>query len=74
MSQLIKYLECLVDNIFIQVNDKVYYKQVIGIPVGIDCAPLSTNLFLFHSKFKFMKETLGNNPCNFEILTSQFDT
>jgi len=55
-------VEYLVDNIFIRVRDKVY-KQVVGIPVGTDCAPLLVNLFLFHYKYKFMKETLQNNPC-----------
>ena len=29
-----------------RVSDKVY-KQVVGIPMGTDCAPLLANLFFF---------------------------
>ena len=46
-SQLIEYVEYLIDNIFIQVSDKVC-KQVVGIPMGTVCVPLLANLFLFH--------------------------
>ena len=60
-SQLVQYVEYLIDNIFIQVSDRVY-KQVVGIPMGTDCAPLLANLFLFRYEYKFIKETLRNNP------------
>jgi len=46
-SQLIEYVEYLIDNIFIQVSDKVC-KKVVGIPMGTVCVPLLANLFLFH--------------------------
>ena len=46
-SQLIEYVEYLIDNIFIQVSDKVC-KQVVGIPMGTVCVPLLANLFLYH--------------------------
>ena len=42
--ELIKMLEYLVDNIFIEVGNRVY-RQCIGIPMGTDCAPLLANLF-----------------------------
>ena len=31
------------------------YKPTIGIPMGTDCAPQLTNLFLFHYKYTYMK-------------------
>ena len=34
------------DNIFIQFGTKLY-KQVVGIPMGTNCAPLVADLFLF---------------------------
>ena len=46
-DQLITYVEYLVDKIFISIGNHVF-KQVIGIPMGTDCAPLLANLFLFH--------------------------
>ena len=42
-------------------SDRVY-KQVVGIPMGTDCALLLANLFLFYYEFKFIKDTLRNNP------------
>ena len=36
----------LLDNIFIQFGTKLY-RQVVGIPMGTNCAPLVTDLFLF---------------------------
>ena len=43
-GQLVEYVGYLIDNIYIQVSDRVY-KQVVGIPMGTDCAPLLANLF-----------------------------
>jgi len=54
-SQLIEHVEYLVDNIFIWVSDKVY-KQVVGIPMGTDCAPLLAIFFFF-----VMNSSLWNN-------------
>ena len=36
----------LLDNIFIRFGTKLY-RQTIGIPMGTNCAPLVTDLFLF---------------------------
>ena len=38
-SQLIEYVEYLIDNIFIRVSNKVH-KKVLGIPMDTECAPL----------------------------------
>ena len=43
---LIKTFNFLVDNIFIEMGTKLF-QQVIGIPMGTDCAPLVADLFLF---------------------------
>ena len=39
-------LTFLLDNIFIRFGNKLY-RQVVGIPMGTNCAPLVANLFLF---------------------------
>ena len=36
----------LLDNIFIRFGTKLY-RQVVGIPMGTNCAPLVAELFLF---------------------------
>ena len=39
-------LTFLLDNIFIRFDTKLY-RQVVGIPMGTNCAPLVADLFLF---------------------------
>ena len=41
------------DNIFIRFGTKLY-RQVVGIPMGTNCAPLVANLFLFSYLRDFM--------------------
>ena len=36
----------LLDNIFIRFDTKLY-RQIVGIPMGTNCAPLVADLFLF---------------------------
>ena len=38
-------LHYLLDNIFIRFGSK--YRQIVGIPMGTNCAPLVVDLFLF---------------------------
>ena len=39
------------------------FRQVIGIPMGTDCAPFLANLFLLYYEFEFMdKMAKGKNP------------
>lgn len=45
-TDLLKAIDTLLDNIYIQCGDMVF-KQVIGIPMGTSCAPYLANLFLF---------------------------
>jgi hypothetical protein len=46
-------LSFLIDNIFICFNNTVY-RQVVGIPMGTNCAPLVADLFLYCYESKFM--------------------
>ena len=39
-------LTFLLDNIYIRFGSKLY-KQIVGIPMGTNCAPLVADLFLF---------------------------
>ena len=44
----------LLDNIYIRFGSKLY-RQNVGIPIGINCFPLVTDLFLFCYERDFMK-------------------
>ena len=46
-------LTFLLDNIFIQFGTKLY-RQLVGIPMGTNCAPLAADLFLFCYERDFM--------------------
>ena len=46
-------LTILLDNIFIRFCTKLY-RQVVGIPMGTNCAPLVADLFLFCYERDFM--------------------
>ena len=43
----------LIDNIFVTFGDQCF-RQVIGIPMGTDCAPFLANLFLYSYEFKWI--------------------
>ena len=46
-------LTCLLDNICIRFGTKLY-RQVVGIPMGTNCAPLVADLILFYYERDFM--------------------
>ena len=50
----------LLDNIFIRFGSKLY-KQIVGIPMGTNCAPLVADLFLFCYERDFMLSLSDNN-------------
>ena len=47
-----KMTEFLIDNIFVQFGERLF-RQVIGIPMGTNCAPLLADLFLTHIRTNF---------------------
>ena len=50
----------LLDNIFIRFGSKLY-RQIVGIPLGTNCAPLVADLFLFCYERDFMLSLSDNN-------------
>ena len=50
---MLSALEFLLDNIFVRFGKSVY-RQVIGIPMGTNCAPLIADLFLYCYESQFM--------------------
>lgn len=60
-NKVIRLLRWLIDNIYVTFGDKCF-RQVIGIPMGTDCAPFLANLFLFAYEFKWINEQRTRNP------------
>ena len=69
---LVNMLEYLVDNIFIEVGNRVF-RQCIGIPMGTDYAPLIANLFLFYYEYNFMKGLIKTNAKRFSTTVRYID-
>ena len=46
-------LSFLFDNIYIRFGTKLF-RQIVGIPMGMNCAPLGADLFLFSYERYFM--------------------
>ena len=57
-------LHYLLDNIFIRFGSKLY-KQIVGIPMGTNCAPLAATLFLFCYERDLMLSLSENNQTDF---------
>ena len=51
-------LEFLVDNIFVVFAAKVF-QQIIGIPMGTNCAPLLADLLLYSYEAEFIQALLS---------------
>ena len=53
-------LHYLLDKLFIRFGSKLY-RQIVGIPMGTNCAPLVADLFLFCYERDFMLSLSDNN-------------
>ena len=56
-------LTFLLDNFFIRFGTKLY-RQVVGIPMGTNCAPLVADLFLFRYERDFMMSLSDDNQAD----------
>ena len=56
-------LTFLLDNIFIRFGTKLY-RQIVGIPMGTNCAPLVADLFLFSHECDFMMALSGDKQAD----------
>ena len=59
----------MIDNIFV-IFDRRVFQQTVGIPVGINSAPLLAVLFLYSYEADFIQELLKKNEKN---LTQSFN-
>ena len=56
-------LSYLFDNIYIKFGKKLY-RQIVGIPMGTNCAPLVADLFLFFFERDFMTSLSDDNQAD----------
>ena len=68
-DDIINMLEFLVDNIFVVFGGKVY-QQIVGIPMGTNCAPLLADIFLYSYEAEFIQSLLSTGK---KKLPSQFN-
>ena len=52
-GNICRMIEFLIDNIFVQFRGRLF-RQVIGIPMGTNCAPLLADLFLYSYENEFL--------------------
>ena len=53
-DDIVRILDFLIDNIFVECGG-VIFQQVIGIPMGTNCAPLLADLFLYSYEAEFIQ-------------------
>ena len=68
-EDIIRMLEFLVDNIFVVFAGKVF-QQIIGIPMGTNCAPLLADIFMYSYEAEFIQSLLSTGM---KWLASQFN-
>ena len=54
-DDLIKHVNFIIDNSYIKFDDKCY-RQIIGIPMGTNCAPHVANIFLHVFEYEFIDD------------------
>ena len=60
VEKVCEALTFLLDNIYIRFGSKLY-RQIVGIPMGTNCAPLAVDLFLFCYGRDFMLSLSDDN-------------
>ena len=68
-DDIINMLEFLVDNIFVVFGGEVF-QQIIGIPMGTNCAPFLADIFLYSYEAEFIQSLLSTGK---KKLASQFN-
>ena len=56
-SDICKMIEFLVDNIYVRFDGRLF-RQMVGIPMGTNCAPLLAHLFLYSYENEFLDKLI----------------
>ena len=55
-EEFMELFQFLIDNIYINV-----FKQIVGIPMGTDCAPHLANLYMFYHEYHLLQNLASSN-------------
>ena len=55
-------IEFLIENIYVRLGG-LHFRQVIGIPMGTNCAPLLADLFLNTYETEFLDRLISKGIC-----------
>ena len=66
-DNVIEILKYLIDNIYVKFRGKIY-RQIIGIPMGSDCAPQIADLFLYWYEHSFVSAGVDNGLAVVHVL------
>ena len=72
-DNVLSLLEYVLNNIYVKYRDNIF-RQVIGVPMGTDCAPNLANLFLFALEYKYIPELIDVKVMILSGLNSYIDT
>ena len=67
LDELKELFSFLLDNIYVKFRGRIY-KQVAGIPIGCDCAPLVVDLFLHWYEHDFISRSVTNKESYIHVL------
>ena len=56
-NDICKMIEFLVDNIYVRFGGQLF-RQIVGIPMGTNCAPLLADLFLYSYENEFLDKLI----------------
>ena len=59
-------LEFLIDNIYVSIGGTLF-QQVVGIPMGTNCAPLIADLFLYSYESEFLQKLVKDKKMTFYL-------
>ena len=62
-DNICRMIEFLIDNIFVQFG-RCLFRQMIGIPMGTNCAPLLADLFLYSYENEFLDNMIRSGHRN----------
>ncbi|KAK3084986.1 hypothetical protein FSP39_022451 [Pinctada imbricata] len=68
-TDIIQMLNFLIDNIFVVFGGKVF-QQIVGIPMGTNCAPLLADIFLYSYEAEFIQSLVSEGK---RYLASDFN-
>ena len=66
-DQIMKMFNYLMDNIYLFYRTEIY-RQIIGIPMGTDCAPELANLFLFSYEYRYIIDLINSGVKDIDLL------